>query len=94
MNGIATSSVGWRLKALPERLALVLGLSQFSDTLGQRFLGRNRRLGRIYVGAVAVAAPVGASIEYIKHVHTIAPLRLAIGSPGERCLLSLPQGPS
>jgi len=63
-------------------LALFLGLSQFSDTLRQRFLGWHRRLGRIYVGAVAVAAPVGAWIEYIKYGHSIAPLRLAIGSAG------------
>ena len=63
-------------------LALFLGLSQFSDTLRQRFLGWHRWIGRIYVSAVAVAAPLGAWIEYIKYIHSIAPLRLAIGSAG------------
>ena len=52
-------------------LALFLGLSQFSDALRQRFLRWHRWIGRIYVGAVAVAAPLGAWIEYIKWPSTV-----------------------
>src|SRR5262245_36554211 len=48
-------------------LALFLGPSQFSDRLRRRFLPWHRVLGRIYVGAVAVAAPLGIWIEYVKY---------------------------
>ena len=50
----------------------------FSEKLRRRLLRWHRRTGRIYVCAVAVAAPLGIAIEYIKYIHGLAPLRLVI----------------
>jgi uncharacterized membrane protein len=63
-------------------LALFLAPLQFSNTLRRRFLNWHRFIGRAYVTGVALAAPLGAWIEYIKYVHGIAPLRLLIASTG------------
>jgi uncharacterized membrane protein len=70
-------------------LVLFLGPLQFSDRLRHRLLRWHRFIGRTYVCAVAVAAPVGAWIEYIKYVHGIAPLRLLVGSSGFGALFAL-----
>ena len=45
--------------------ALLLGLSQFSTRLRTRYTGVHRVLGRIYVSAVCVVAPLGAYIQYL-----------------------------
>lgn len=70
-------------------LALLLGPLQFSQRLRKRFLPRHRIAGRVYVGAVAVAAPLGIWIEYIKYAHAIAPLRLFVASSGFGALFAL-----
>ena len=73
-------------------LALFLGPLQFSDKLRRRFLPWHRLIGRIYVCGVAVAAPIGIWIEYIKHAHSIAPLRLLIATIGFGALFALTTG--
>jgi uncharacterized membrane protein len=73
-------------------LALFLGPLQFSDKLRRQFLPWHRVIGRIYVCGVAVAAPVGIWIEYIKFAHAIAPLRLLIATIGFGTLLVLTTG--
>lgn len=73
-------------------LALFLGPLQFSVRLRQRFLRWHRLIGRIYVGGVAVAAPLGAWIEYVKYTHNIAPLRLVVASSGFGALFVLTTG--
>ena len=73
-------------------LALFLGPLQFSVRLRRRFLGWHRWIGRTYVGGVAVAAPLGAWIEYIKYTHNIAPLRLVVASSGFAALFVLTTG--
>jgi uncharacterized membrane protein len=65
---------------------------QFSDRLRQRLLPWHRVIGRIYVYGVAVAVPIGIYIEYIKYVHTIAPLRLLIATSGFGTLFLLTTG--
>jgi uncharacterized membrane protein len=44
--------------AIPGTLALSLGAFQFSSRLRRRYLQLHRVLGRIYVGSVAISAPV------------------------------------
>ena len=73
-------------------LALFLGPLQFSDRLRRRFLRWHRRVGRTYVYGVAVAAPVGMWIEYIKYVHGMATLRLLVFSIGFGALFALTTG--
>jgi uncharacterized membrane protein len=73
-------------------LALFLGPLQFSNRLRQRLLPWHRVIGRIYVCGVAVAVPIGIYIEYIKYVHTIAPLRLLIATSGFGTLFLLTTG--
>jgi uncharacterized membrane protein len=73
-------------------LALFLGPLQFSDRFRQRLLPWHRVIGRIYVCGVAVSAPVGTYIEYIKYIHTIAPLRLLIATSGFGTLFLLTTG--
>jgi uncharacterized membrane protein len=63
-------------------LVLFLAPLQFSETLRRKFLGWHRRIGRTYVYAVAVLAPLGIVIEAIKYTHGIAPLRLLVASTG------------
>lgn len=46
--------------------ALLLGPMQFSDRLRQRFSQFHRIVGRIYVAAVFVAAPLGFYIQYFQ----------------------------
>jgi uncharacterized membrane protein len=44
--------------------ALILGPMQFSERLRQRYLGLHRVVGRIYVFAVFISAPVGVIIQH------------------------------
>lgn len=46
--------------------ALLLGPMQFSDRLRARFTKLHRVAGRIYVGAVCMAAPLGFYIQYFE----------------------------
>lgn len=46
--------------------ALFLAPLQFSDSLRKRFIQLHRVMGRIYVGAVFVAAPIGLYIQYLE----------------------------
>src|SRR4051794_21842462 len=63
-------------------LALFLGPLQFSDRFRRRFLPWHRLIGRIYVGGVVVAAPLGTWIEYLKYSRSVAPLRLLVATSG------------
>ncbi len=46
--------------------ALLLGPFQFSDRLRQRFTKVHRVMGRIYVGSVFIAAPMGFYVQYFQ----------------------------
>lgn len=46
--------------------ALLLGPMQFSDRLRQRFTKLHRILGRIYVGGVFIASPLGFYIQFVQ----------------------------
>jgi uncharacterized membrane protein len=52
------------LHGIPGVLALILGVFQFSSRLRQRYLQLHRVMGRIYVGCVAIAAPVSVVVAY------------------------------
>jgi len=56
--------VPWLMLAhgVPGALALLLGVFQFSSRLRQRYLQLHRVLGRIYVGCVAISAPVAIAV--------------------------------
>jgi uncharacterized membrane protein len=47
---------------VPAALALVLGVFQFSSRLRQRYRQLHRVMGRIYVGSVAIAAPLAVAV--------------------------------
>src|SRR5258706_6295341 len=51
--------------AIAGACALILGPMQFSDRLRQRHLWLHRTVGRIYVGGVFIAAPLGTYIQYL-----------------------------
>ncbi|HVO88489.1 MAG TPA: DUF2306 domain-containing protein [Casimicrobiaceae bacterium] len=51
--------------AIAGAIALFLGVAQFSARVRGRRIGVHRILGRIYVGAVAVAAPLGVLTQYL-----------------------------
>ena len=61
------SSFKWWL--LPHGLtgacAILLGPMQFSERLRKRFTKLHRIVGRLYVGSVFIAAPIGVYIQYI-----------------------------
>src|SRR4051794_17377890 len=63
-------------------LALLLGPLQFSKRLRQRYMNWHRRAGRAYVYGVAIAAPLGVYIEYLKYVTGVGSLRLVIATVG------------
>jgi len=63
-------------------LALFLGPLQFSRRLRQRYLNWHRRAGRACVYGVAIAAPLGVYIEYVKYANGIGSLRLVIATVG------------
>jgi len=50
------------LHGIPGAIALFLGIFQFSSRLRTRFLSLHRAMGRIYVGCVAIAAPVAVIV--------------------------------
>jgi uncharacterized membrane protein len=56
--------IPWLMVAhgIPGALALLLGVFQFSSRLRQRYLQVHRVMGRIYVGSVAIAAPVSIAV--------------------------------
>ncbi|HJU84411.1 MAG TPA: DUF2306 domain-containing protein [Holophagaceae bacterium] len=58
--------VKWLMFAhgIPGALALVLGVFQFSSRLRQRHLQWHRMLGRVYVVATAISAPVAIVVAY------------------------------
>jgi len=63
-------------------LALFLGPFQFSNRIRRRYLNWHRLAGRTYVYGVAVAAPLGVYIEYLKYANGIGSLRLVIATVG------------
>jgi uncharacterized membrane protein YozB (DUF420 family) len=46
-------------------IAIFLAISQFSSRIRARHISVHRTLGRIYVGLVAIAAPLGLTIQYL-----------------------------
>jgi len=50
-------------------IALFLGISQFSTRLRARHVAVHRMLGRIYVCAVAIAAPLGVLTQYLDELN-------------------------
>jgi uncharacterized membrane protein len=50
------------LHGIPGAIALFLGFFQFSSRIRQRHLQLHRVMGRIYVGSVAIAAPVAIAV--------------------------------
>jgi uncharacterized membrane protein len=59
------------LHGIPGAIALFLGLFQFSNRLRARFLQVHRVMGRVYVGCVAVAAPVAVVVSMKLPVPTL-----------------------
>jgi uncharacterized membrane protein len=57
--------------AIPGTLALSLGAFQFSSRLRQRYLQWHRVMGRIYVGCVAVSAPVAIAVSISLPIMTL-----------------------
>jgi uncharacterized membrane protein len=66
-------------------ICLCLGASQFSTRLRQRHVRVHRILGRCYVTAVAVAAPMSV---YITMLHNALPTRIAIITQASLWLLT------
>ena len=58
------SVIPWLMLAhgIPGVLALLLGVFQFSSRLRHRYLQLHRVMGRIYVGCVAISAPVAIAV--------------------------------
>ena len=56
---------------IPGALALFLGAFQFSDRLRARFLQLHRVIGRIYVGSVAVSAPMALVVSHVLFTPTL-----------------------
>jgi uncharacterized membrane protein len=62
----------WMLvHGIPGVLALFLGALQFSDRLRRRYLPVHRVMGRVYVGSVAVAAPLGVAVSVLLPAPTL-----------------------
>ena len=57
---------------IPGALALLLGVFQFSSRLRQRYLQVHRVMGRIYVGCVAISAPVAIVVAIRLPIMTLA----------------------
>ena len=66
--------IPWLMLAhgIPGALALVLGVFQFSSRLRQRHLRVHRWMGRIYVGSVAISAPVAIAVALSLPIPTLA----------------------
>ncbi|HKV28756.1 MAG TPA: DUF2306 domain-containing protein [Candidatus Acidoferrales bacterium] len=59
------------LHGIPGVIALFLGIFQFSNRLRARFLQVHRVMGRVYVGCVAIAAPVAVVVSVKLPVPTL-----------------------
>lgn len=68
------AAIPWLMLAhgVPGALALFLGVFQFSGRLRQRYLQLHRILGRIYVGSVAISAPVAIAVAISLPIMTLA----------------------
>jgi uncharacterized membrane protein len=71
--------------------ALLLGPMQFSDRLRDRFRQFHRVVGRIYVAAVFVAAPLGFYIQYFKE-RIGDPRSFSIAAASEAALWTISTG--
>ncbi|MBZ5613504.1 MAG: DUF2306 domain-containing protein [Acidobacteriia bacterium] len=69
------AAIPWLMLAhgVPGAMALFLGVFQFSSRLRQRYLQVHRVLGRIYVGCVAVSAPVAIAVAIARPIMTLTP---------------------
>jgi uncharacterized membrane protein len=67
------AAIPWLMWAhgIPGALALLLGVFQFSNRLRQRHLQLHRVLGRVYVGCVAISAPVAIVVSISLPVMTL-----------------------
>jgi uncharacterized membrane protein len=67
------AAIPWLMLAhgIPGALALFLGAFQFSSRLRQRYLQLHRVMGRIYVGSVAISAPVAIAISISLPIPTL-----------------------
>jgi uncharacterized membrane protein len=69
------AAIPWLMLAhgVPGALALFLAAFQFSNRLRQRYLQLHRVLGRIYVGCVAISAPVAIAVAIARPIMTLTP---------------------
>jgi uncharacterized membrane protein len=67
------AAIPWLMFAhgIPGALALLLGVFQFSSRLRQRHLQLHRVLGRVYVGCVAISAPVAIVVSISLPIMTL-----------------------
>jgi uncharacterized membrane protein len=68
------AAVPWLMLAhgVPGALALFLGVFQFSNRLRQKYLQVHRVMGRIYVGSVAISAPVAIAVSIRVPIATLS----------------------
>jgi len=68
------AAIPWLMLAhgVPGASALILGVFQFSSRLRRRYLQLHRVMGRIYVGSVAISAPVAIAISLALPIPTLA----------------------
>lgn len=59
------------LHGVPGAIALLLGILQFSHRLRSRHLSLHRVMGRVYVGCVAISAPMGVVVAYLLPLPTL-----------------------
>ena len=71
--------------------ALLLGPMQFSERLRQRYARLHRVVGRIYVGGVFVAAPLGTYIQYFNE-RTGAPRSFSFAAGADMALWMITTG--
>lgn len=67
--------IPWLMLAhgVPGALALIMGVFQFSSRLRQRYLQVHRVMGRIYIGSVAISAPVSLAVAVALPIPTLTP---------------------
>jgi uncharacterized membrane protein len=68
------AAIPWLMFAhgIPGALALCLGVFQFSNRLRRKYLQVHRVMGRIYVGSVAISAPVAVAVAIVRPIPTLA----------------------
>jgi uncharacterized membrane protein len=68
------AAIPWLMLAhgIPGALALLLGVFQFSSRVRQRYLQLHRVMGRIYVGCVAISAPVAIAVSIALPIPTLS----------------------